>query len=136
MTRTRMSNCADCGKAESVRYDNPRKRCVICNSRVQIKRAQHAVKVNALARKYPCATCKSLIVHPAKFCSVDCRVAYTAKIERVCQYCGNLFVVLASTLPPINMTTNAVGKYCTRACYAEARRGTSKLKRRYDRAAC
>lgn len=115
----RERTCISCFKVEQVRSDNPAERCAKCGSIDNLKKAWDAVVIGAVARQVECLVCNQKIPPYQIYCSVECKSRAAERVERVCEVCDKKFTLLASMLPPINKTTNARGRFCSRVCYAE-----------------
>jgi hypothetical protein len=102
----------DCGKKRWVDRSKINALCFTC-----------AHRARRIPRE-PCIVCgKDRATDFKLYCSRECRSVGTARVERTCLTCGETFKLRAHALPPINRTTNARGKYCSKPCYTEAQRG-------------
>jgi hypothetical protein len=111
----RLRTCAECGKAEEVRADNPATRCRACGSRPALAQGHRAR--SAKRNHETCRHCGRVFPAPPSnrqhFCSRACQRAEQS-VERTCATCGGSFRIARSVL---SGGTNASGRFCSRSCY-------------------
>lgn len=112
---TRLRTCAECGKADEVRADNPATRCRACAARPALEKG-HRMR-SADRNLETCRRCGQNFPAPPssrqQFCSLACRHA-ALSVERTCATCGGAFRIPRSIL---SGRTNASGRFCSRSCY-------------------
>lgn len=112
---TRMRTCAECGKVEVVRADNPAARCRACGGRPALEKGH---RTRSADRNWEtCQHCDRDFPAPPssrqQFCSRACRHA-AQSVERTCPTCGGTFRIARSIL---SGRTNSSGRFCSRSCY-------------------
>lgn len=111
----RLRTCAECGKVEEVRADNPATRCRACGSRPALDRGH--CRRSADRNHETCRHCGRVFPAPPssrqQFCCLACRRA-AQSVERCCATCGSSFHIPRSVL---SGRTNASGRFCSRSCY-------------------
>lgn len=113
MAYTRERTCCDCGKAETIRKDNPATRCCGCSCRMNGAKGNETIRARALVST--CQYCQKRYRGRAlRFCSLACRRQHQAdmRLNRKCVECGAAFSVAPSVL-----NTNATARFCSRPCY-------------------
>lgn len=111
----RARTCAECGKVEQVRTDNPAKCCRSCTSRIALDRGRQR---RSDGRHWEtCQRCGLDFPAPPSnrqlFCTWTCRRA-AQSVKRTCVTCGGQFRVARSVL---SGRTNSCGRFCSRLCY-------------------
>lgn len=111
----RQRTCADCGRVEEVRADNPATRCRPCAARSALAKGHRTRSANR--NHETCRHCGRVFPAPPssrqQFCSLACRRA-AQSVERSCVTCGSSFRIARSVLSD---RTNASGRFCSRPCY-------------------
>lgn len=111
----RLRTCAECGKVEEARADNPATRCRACGSRPALAQGHRAR--SAQRNRETCRHCGRVFPAPPssrqQFCSRACRRA-AQSVERCCATCGGSFRIARSILSD---RTNSSGRFCSRFCY-------------------
>lgn len=112
---TRLRTCAECGKVEEVRADNPATRCQACGGRPALQEG-HRTR-SAGRNRETCRQCGRGFPAPPssrqKYCSQACRRA-AQSVERTCATCGSAFRIPRSIL---SGRSNSSGRFCSRPCY-------------------
>lgn len=111
----RLRTCAECGKVEEIRADNPASRCRPCATRPALAQGHRAR--SAQRNHETCRHCGRVFPAPPssrqQFCSRACRRA-AQSVERTCVTCGGSFRIARSILSD---RTNSSGRFCSRSCY-------------------
>lgn len=109
---TRLRTCAECGKVEEVRADNPATRCRACGGRPALEKGHRArsAKRNRETCRHSGRDFPAPPSSRQQFCSRACRGA-ARSVERTCVTCGIAFRIPRSTL---SGHTNASGRFCSR----------------------
>lgn len=111
----RLRTCAECGKVEEIRADNPASRCRPCAARPALAQGHRAR--SASRNHETCRHCGRVFPAPPssrqQFCSRTCRRA-AQSVERCCATCGGSFRIARSVLSD---RTNSSGRFCSRSCY-------------------
>lgn len=127
----RLRTCAECGKIEEVRADNPATRCRTCGSRPALEKC-HRTR-SADRNRETCRYCGQDFPAPPssrqRFCSRACRHA-AQSVERTCATCGGSFRIARSVL---SCRTNASGRFCSRSCYERHLCRTARIRGRGSR---